>query len=109
MSQVEDDSDDFLYQQDGAPPYYRHLVRGYLSQHLPQRWIARTAAADQALLRWPPRSPDLTPCFLFASGDLLRTLSFYRLYHRLCLSCEDEASLPSRKSIVTCCSGYGRK
>jgi hypothetical protein len=53
-----DDSDDFIYQQDGAPPHYHHLV---LNQHLPQRWIGRTAANDQELLRWPPRSPDLTP------------------------------------------------
>jgi hypothetical protein len=60
-----DDSDDLIYQQVGAPPHYHHLVRGYLSQHLPQRWIGRTAANDQALLRWPPRSPDLTPCDFF--------------------------------------------
>jgi hypothetical protein len=36
MPQVEDDSDDFINQQDGVRPYYHHLVRGYLSQHLPQ-------------------------------------------------------------------------
>jgi hypothetical protein len=46
--------------------------RGYLSQHLPQRWIGRTTAEDQALLRWPPRSPDLTPCdfFFFLWGNV---------------------------------------
>jgi hypothetical protein len=34
MSQLDDDIDDFTYQQDGAPPHYHHLVRCYL-QHLP--------------------------------------------------------------------------
>jgi hypothetical protein len=34
----------------GAQPQYHHLVRGYLNQHLPQRWIGRTTAEDQALL-----------------------------------------------------------
>jgi hypothetical protein len=56
--------------------------RGYLRQHLPQHWIGRTIAEDRAQLRWPPRSPDLTPC------HMLRTLSFYCFYHRVCLSCE---------------------
>ena len=29
-------------------------------------WIGRTGKEDDALIRWPPRSPDLTPCdFLF--------------------------------------------
>jgi hypothetical protein len=51
MPQIDDDSDDFIYQQDGAPPHHRHLVRSYLSQHVPQRWIGRTAANDQALRR----------------------------------------------------------
>jgi hypothetical protein len=47
-----------------------HLVSGYPDQHLPQRWIGRTAANDRALLRWPPRSPDLTPCDFFLWGTL---------------------------------------
>jgi hypothetical protein len=41
MSQYEDDNDDFIYQQDGVPPHYNNLVRGYFNQHLPQRWIQR--------------------------------------------------------------------
>jgi hypothetical protein len=39
MPQLDDDSDYLIYHQDGAPPHYHHLVRGYLSQYLPQRWI----------------------------------------------------------------------
>jgi hypothetical protein len=34
MPQLDDDNDDFIYQQDGAPPHYHHLVRGYLNHHL---------------------------------------------------------------------------
>jgi hypothetical protein len=57
---------------------------------------------DQALLRWPPCSPDLTPCYV------LSIASFYSLYYGSYLRCEDE-SLPFQKSIVTCCSGQGRQ
>jgi hypothetical protein len=40
---------------------------------------------------------------------MLRTRSLYRHCHGICLSCEDESSLPSQESIVRCCGGYGRK
>jgi hypothetical protein len=36
MQQVEDGTDDFIYQQDGATPRYHNLVRSYLIQHLPK-------------------------------------------------------------------------
>ena len=39
-----------------------------LPQHLSERWVGSTTAEDRALLRWPPRLPDLTPC------DILRAL-----------------------------------
>jgi hypothetical protein len=68
MLQLNDDNDDFIYQQDGAPPHYHNLVRSYLNQHLPQLWIGHKVANDQALLRWPPRSPDLTPCNFLVRG-----------------------------------------
>ena len=28
-------------------------------------WIARAVLSDMVYSRWPPRSPDLTPCDLF--------------------------------------------
>ena len=37
--------------------------RSYRNQHLAQRCIRHTTAEDRALLRWPPRSPDLTTCY----------------------------------------------
>lgn len=33
-----------------------------IPQHLLQRWIGRTTAEDHSLFRWPPSSPDITPC-----------------------------------------------
>jgi hypothetical protein len=68
MPQLQEDSDSFVFQQDGAPPHYGLAVREYLNEDLPQRWIGRTGPDDEALLRWPPRSPDLTPCDFFLWG-----------------------------------------
>lgn len=52
-------------QQDGAPPHYALLVRQYLDQTFPGRWIGRRGAME-----WPPRSPDLTPLDFFFWGYL---------------------------------------
>jgi len=63
------------------------------SPHLTQSWIGRTTA-DQALFRWPPRCVN----------D-----SCYGVHTRSAGAARTKSSLPSLKSIVTCCSGYGRK
>ena len=62
--QMNDDSNDYIFQQDGSPAHYKD-VRGYLNRNLPQRWIGRIGKEDDALMRWPPRSPVLTPCDFF--------------------------------------------
>ena len=64
MPQMNEDSNDYIFQQDGSPAHYKD-VRGYLNRNLPQRWIGRTGKEDDALIRWPPRSPDLNPCDFF--------------------------------------------
>jgi len=64
MPQLNEDSNDYVFQQDGSPAHYKD-VRGYLNRNLPLRWIGRTGKEDGALMRWPPRSPDLTPCDFF--------------------------------------------
>jgi hypothetical protein len=52
---------------------WRHKdVQGYLNRNLPQRWIGRTGREVDALMRWPPRSPDLTPCDFFLTCICLR-------------------------------------
>ena len=43
-------------------------VSAYLNDELENRWVGRAAAADDALLLWPPRSPDLTPLDYFLWG-----------------------------------------
>ncbi|VVC38982.1 Hypothetical protein CINCED_3A007303 [Cinara cedri] len=53
-------SDEFVFQQDGASPHWKLEVRRYLNGELPQRWIGRKGTDDLAIHPWPPRSPDLT-------------------------------------------------
>jgi hypothetical protein len=43
-------------------------ARERASGNQPQRWIGRAANLHLPLLRWPPRSPDLTPCDFFLWG-----------------------------------------
>jgi hypothetical protein len=64
ISQLNEDSNDYIFQQDGCPAHCHKDVRGYLNQNLPQSWIGRTGK-DDALMRWPPRSADLSPCDIF--------------------------------------------
>ena len=57
-----------MFQQDGAPPHLALDVRAYLNDELANCWVGTAAAADDALLLWPPRSPDLTPLDFFLWG-----------------------------------------
>jgi hypothetical protein len=68
LPQKSEDSEDFIFQQDGAPPHWHRDVRRFLNESLPQRWIGRVGKEDLALQFWPPRSPDLTPCDFFLWG-----------------------------------------
>jgi hypothetical protein len=44
------------YMHDGAPTHFSRVIRGYLDEHYPQRWIGRGGP-----VAWQPRSPDLNP------------------------------------------------
>jgi len=66
--QISENSEDFIFQQDGAPPHWHRDVRRFLNESRPQRWIGRVGKEDLALQFWPPRSPDLTPCDFFLWG-----------------------------------------
>ncbi|GBM10111.1 hypothetical protein AVEN_92930-1 [Araneus ventricosus] len=70
MPQLDSDSTDYIFQQDGAPPHWSTEVRTFLNQRLPKRWIGRSGDADDDFCSWPPRSPDLTPCDFFLWGYL---------------------------------------
>ena len=65
---MNEDSDDYVFQQDGCPAHFHNGVRDYLNTDLPQRWIGRFEQGDVALMSWPLRSPDLTPCDFFLWG-----------------------------------------
>ena len=69
MPQMNEDSDDYLFQRVGCSPHFHNDVRDYLNINTPQRRIGRFVQDDAALLRWPPRSPDFTSCD-FSCGDL---------------------------------------
>lgn len=58
-----DDFNEVWFQQDGAPPHYRNIVRDYLNVTFPNRWIGR-----RGTIEWPPRSPDLAPPDFFLWG-----------------------------------------
>lgn len=57
--------DRLWFQQDGAPPHYAVVVRQYLDEAFPQRWIGRRGPIE-----WPARSPDLNPLDFFLWGYL---------------------------------------
>ena len=54
--------------------HYHKDVRGYLNRNLPQRWIGHTGKEDDALMRWPPPSPDLTSRDFFFWGFVKDTV-----------------------------------
>lgn len=56
---------EMYFQQDGAPPHNAGIVSNYLQLTFPGRWIANNGA-----VRWPARSPDLTPLDYFLWGYL---------------------------------------
>ncbi|KAJ4436857.1 hypothetical protein ANN_16989 [Periplaneta americana] len=64
----QDLDDDFIFQQDGAPPHFHNAVRAYLNTEMSDRWIGRAGIRDRCFMTWPPRSPDMT-----ASAALIET------------------------------------
>lgn len=63
------------FQQNGAPGYYSHVIRPFLENNFPQRWIGTNGA-----VRWPPRSPDLSVLDFFLWGFLQNKV--YKTRHR---------------------------
>jgi hypothetical protein len=62
---INEDSEDFIFQLDGAPPHRHWDVGRFLNESLYQRWIDRVGNEDLAPQFWPPRSPDITPFDFF--------------------------------------------
>ncbi|CAH2004529.1 unnamed protein product [Acanthoscelides obtectus] len=53
------------FQLDGCPTHYSRIVRNWLDENYPERWIGRGGP-----VAWPPRSPDLNPLDFFVWGFL---------------------------------------
>ncbi|PNF33541.1 hypothetical protein B7P43_G17404 [Cryptotermes secundus] len=68
FTSLQADSHDLIFQQDGAPPHWHLMVRAFLNEKVPQRWIGRKGAKGLALCAWPARPPDLTVCDFFLWG-----------------------------------------
>jgi hypothetical protein len=54
-----------ILQQDGTPAHNANVVKNYLNEHFENRWIG-----TNGIIKWPPRSPDLTPLDYFLWGHL---------------------------------------
>ncbi|KAJ8942735.1 hypothetical protein NQ318_007902 [Aromia moschata] len=66
------------FMQDGAAPHYVLLVRQWLKENYPGRWIGWGVEAPQF---WPPHSPDLNPLDFYLWGE--------RIYSRQVLNTDD--------------------
>lgn len=57
--------DTMWFHQDGAGPHNSNIVVNYLNQTYPGRWIG-----TNGVLKWPARSPDITPLDFYLWGYL---------------------------------------
>ena len=62
---VDEQFEELVLQQDGAPAHYANKVRNFLNEKFPGTWIGRRGSIE-----WPARSPDLTPMDFFFWGVL---------------------------------------
>ena len=53
-----------IYQQDGASPHFANIVRTFLDEQFPARWIGK----GSPYITWPAISQDLTPTEFFLWG-----------------------------------------
>lgn len=78
------------FQQDGSPVHFALEVRRWLDEKFPDRWIGRGGP-----IKWPPRSPDLTPPDFFLWGYLKnivyrdKPLTLDELRDRIERACEE--------------------
>ena len=63
VPQLEEFQPRVVFQQDGAPLHWGLIVRDFLNETFPNRWIGRNGPTP-----WPPRSPDIIPLDFFLWG-----------------------------------------
>ncbi|GFW87553.1 uncharacterized protein TNCV_4485181 [Trichonephila clavipes] len=64
----ESEPDNFIWQQDGAPPHYHPSVRDWLNITVLDQWVSRKGPHDKVCFAWLPRSSDLTPYDFYLLG-----------------------------------------
>ncbi|GFG32263.1 hypothetical protein Cfor_09898, partial [Coptotermes formosanus] len=64
------------YQHDGAHPHFSQVVRPYLNQQFPNRWIGLGGAQN-----WPPQSPGFNPLDCHVWG-YMKTMAYARKVNR---------------------------
>ncbi|CAI6354162.1 unnamed protein product [Macrosiphum euphorbiae] len=66
MADVPDEvCDNVWFQQDGASPHNANVVKDHLNQQYPSQWLGTNGP-----VKWPPRSPYLTPLDFLLWGYL---------------------------------------
>ena len=48
---IANEHEDFIYEQDNAPPYWKLTMRAYLNDNLPRRWIGCAGGEDNVMLK----------------------------------------------------------
>lgn len=56
---------EMIFQHDGAPAHFSQLVRNWLNEKFPGRWMGRGGP-----INWPARSPDLNPLDYYLWGNM---------------------------------------
>jgi hypothetical protein len=103
MPQLQEDREDFNFQEDGAPLQFRFDFRAHLNADLPGLCIRRDSDNDSSLIPWPPLSPDLTP-YDFFLGVASRIVCTCPLCHVIYHSCNKWLWRQSLLSTVRCCN-----
>ena len=69
--------ENFWFMQDGALAHNADTVIRFLENNFPNKWIG----INSPHIRWPARSPDLTPCNFSLWGTVKDTIHREHLYH----------------------------
>jgi hypothetical protein len=76
LNDLPEEYDTFIFQQDGAPAHNSRLSTTYLNNHF-QTWIG-----TKGIIKWPARSPDLTPLDYFLWG-YVKDVIYKRTYENV--------------------------
>jgi hypothetical protein len=96
------DRRELYIQLDGASVHNARIVRTWLDDNFPLRWIGR----NSSLIEWPPRSPDITPLDFFLWGSIknvvykTRPQNIEQLCDRIRQACREISAEVLRRVVV---------